>query len=323
MTIPIFARSPKCRRLALVAIAAMFMSSCGALDFLTGNDGFVDGVGRLPGGDFDSLVTLPPGVEIAFPDLDGDVIGPQVRGPRILMIGDSILASTSSRYGNEMCDVLVPLGWQVEIEAEASRFADFGETVLDKRLDAGWDSALVFLGTNYDGNIEAYERDMRHIFDGLSPRPFIVVTTPLFRASQNDVNDVIRALGKEYEQVTVLEWAEIAKNPGVLNKDRIHLTANGRAVFAAAVARSFGFAPPATGACLPSVFRNDSAGAGDVPSTTLDPASSETTIASDPATSTTVSPATTVSPVTTVSSGTTVSVTTAPVVTLPVTTSLP
>ena len=278
----------------------MLLSSCGSLDFLTGNDGFVDGVGRLPGGDFDSIVTLPPGVEISFPDLNGEVIGPQVRGPRILMIGDSILASTSSRYGNEMCDVLVPLGWQVAIEAEASRFAEFGITVLNQRLNAGWDTALVFLGTNFDGNIDAYERDMRRIFDLLTPRPFVVVTTSLFRSVQNDVNDVIRKLAEEYEHVAVLEWEEIAKNPGVLGNDHVHLSANGRAVFSAAVARAFGFAPPATGACLPSTFHNDSAGAGVMPSTTVDPAGSDTTVVQDSTTSTTVASATTVASPTTV-----------------------
>ena len=317
MAARMYAKSSKFRRLAFICTAAMSLSACGAFDFLTDNDGFVDGVGRLPGGDFDSLVTLPPGVEISFPELSGDVIGPQVRGPRILMIGDSILASTSSRYGNEMCDVLVPLGWQVEIDAEASRFAEFGIRVLKQRLDAGWDSALVFLGTNFEGNIDAYERDMLRIFDLLTPRPFVVVTTPLFRSSQGKVNNVIRALAKEYERVTVLEWEEIAKNPGVLSKDRVHLSADGRAVFAAAVARAFGFAPPATGACLPSVFHDDSAGAGVMPSTTVDPASSDTTIVADPETSTSISPTTTVS------SGTTVSATTTPVVTVPITTTLP
>lgn len=313
MTARICARSSTFRQIASGCAAVVLLSSCGSLDFLTGNDGFVDGVGRLPGGDFDTLVTLPIGVEISFPDLNGDVIGPQVRGPRVLMIGDSILASTSSRYGNEMCDVLVPLGWQVEIEAEASRFAEFGITVLNQRLDAGWDTALVFLGTNFDGNIDAYERDMRRIFDLLTPRPFVVVTTPLFRSSQSDVNNVIHLLADEYEDVTVLEWAEVAKNPGVLSKDHIHLSSNGRAVFAAAVARAFGFAPPATGTCLPSVFQNDSAGAGVMPSTTVDTSVSDTTIANEPETSTTESPSTTDS----------ASTTTVSTATVPVTISLP
>lgn len=266
-------------RLACIVILAALVTSCGAFDFLTNDDGFVKGVGRLPGGDFDTLVTLPEGVEISFPDLNGGVIGPQVRGPRVLMIGDSILSSTSSRYGNEMCDVMVPLGWQVEIEAEASRFIEFGSKVLDSRLTAGWDSALVFLGTNFSGNLDDYEYKIRSIFDRLSPRPFVVVTTPLFRDAQNDVNTVITTVAQQYDNVTVLDWAQIAKNPGVLSDDHVHLSKVGRSVFAAAVARSFGFAPPATGACLPSVFRNDSSAApGVMPSTTLAEVTTETTI---------------------------------------------
>ena len=68
------------------------------------------------------------------------------------MIGDSITASAAKRYGGEFCDALVPLGWQVEVDAEPSRFVDFGNDVLDKRLSAKWDAAYVFLGTNYLGD---------------------------------------------------------------------------------------------------------------------------------------------------------------------------
>ena len=58
------------------------------------------------------------------------------------MIGDSITASAAKRYGGELCNTLVPLGWQVEVDAEPSRFVDFGNDVLDKRLSAKWDAAL-------------------------------------------------------------------------------------------------------------------------------------------------------------------------------------
>ncbi len=274
------ARARSLTRLACLVVVTSSLTSCGTFDFLKEDDGFVKGVGRLPSGDFDTLVTLPQGVEISFPDLNGAVIGPQVRGPRILMIGDSILSSTASRYGNEMCDVMVPLGWQVEIEAEASRFIEFGSKVLDSRLAAGWDSALVFLGTNFAGNFDEYEYRLRSIFDRLSPMPFVVVTTPLFRDVQSDVNTVITAVAQQYDNVTVLDWAQIAKNKGVLSDDRVHLSKVGRSVFAAAVARAFGFAPPATGACLPSVFRNDSSAApGVMPDLTIAGAVTETTIA--------------------------------------------
>ena len=128
------ARARSLTRFASLIIVIAVVAGCGTFDFLKEENGVVQGVGRLPGGDFDTIVTLPEGVEISFPDLNGGVIGPQVRGPRVLMIGDSILSSVSSRYGNELCDVMVPLGWQVEIEAEASRFIEFGSKVLDSRL---------------------------------------------------------------------------------------------------------------------------------------------------------------------------------------------
>ena len=120
----------------------------------SGDSDVLSGVGRIPGYDFGTAITLPEGFEIELPEVAGGLIGPKVSGNRLLMIGDSIMASTSSRYGNEMCDALVPLGWQVAIEAEASRFAEFGVRVLDQRLnaEAGWDAAVVFLGTNYEGN---------------------------------------------------------------------------------------------------------------------------------------------------------------------------
>ena len=63
-----------------------------------------------------------------------ELVGESSPGNRILIIGDSIMASTSSRYGGQMCDALVPLGWEVAVEAEPSRFIDFGNRVLDKVL---------------------------------------------------------------------------------------------------------------------------------------------------------------------------------------------
>ncbi len=83
---------------ALVCASSLTMTGCGVVNFLTNRNNVVDGVGRIPGGNFASLVTLPEGVTIDFPELLGPMIGPQVGGSRVLMIGDSIMASTSSRY---------------------------------------------------------------------------------------------------------------------------------------------------------------------------------------------------------------------------------
>ena len=284
-----FRPTPTWRRVlkiaALVCASSLTMTGCGVVDFLTNRSNVVDGVGRIPGGDFASLVTLPDGVSIDFPELLGPMIGPQVGGPRVLMIGDSIMASTSSRYGNEMCDTLVQLGWQVEVEAQSGGFVDFGLKVLNERLDAGWDTAVVFLGTNFDGNQTNYENKMRQIFERLSPMPFVVLTTALFDPRQQKVNDVIMNLASDFSNVTVLDWSIIAENDGVAGTDGIHLSPDGRSVFAAAIARALEFAPTREGECLPMFFRSEL----PVPVETV-PVESETTVPVDvlPDTSTTL-----------------------------------
>ena len=284
-----FRPTPTWRRVlkiaALVCASSLTMTGCGVVDFLTNRSNVVDGVGRIPGGDFASLVTLPDGVSIDFPELLGPMIGPQVGGPRVLMIGDSIMASTSSRYGNEMCDTLVQLGWQVEVEAQSGGFIDFGLKVLNERLDAGWDTAVVFLGTNFDGNQTNYENKMRQIFERLSPMPFVVLTTALFDPRQQKVNDVIMNLASDFSNVTVLDWSIIAENDGVTGTDGIHLSPDGRSVFAAAIARALEFAPTREGECLPMFFRSEL----PVPVETV-PVESETTVPVDvlPDTSTTL-----------------------------------
>ena len=284
-----FRPTPTWRRVlkiaALVCASSLTMTGCGVVDFLTNRSNVVDGVGRIPGGDFASLVTLPDGVSIDFPELLGPMIGPQVGGPRVLMIGDSIMASTSSRYGNEMCDTLVQLGWQVEVEAQSGGFVEFGLKVLNERLDAGWDTAVVFLGTNFDGNQTNYENKMRQIFERLSPMPFVVLTTALFDPRQQKVNDVIMNLASDFSNVTVLDWSIIAENDGVTGTDGIHLSPDGRSVFAAAIARALEFAPTREGECLPMFFRSEL----PVPVETV-PVESETTVPVDvlPDTSTTL-----------------------------------
>ena len=244
---------------SLIATALAVVITFGAFRFAVNRSDFLNGVGRIPGGDFNTLISLPDGVDLTFPELIGKMIGPQIKGNRVLMIGDSILASTSSRYNNEMCDTLTKLGWQVAIEAQAGEFISFGAKVLGRRWEEGWDTAVVFLGTNNDDNMVAYEEQLREMFDVLSQNPFVVLTTAEFRPKQLQINEIIKRVADEYGNITVLDWAAVARNNGLIGTDGVHLTADGRAVFATAIARSLEFARDRNnGQCLPSVFENDS-----------------------------------------------------------------
>ncbi len=264
------------RRPSLLALVALALTT-GACGIATSNAAdttdpvpapvsTIAGVGALPD-------TVPPSraplVMVRAPlNEDGttaELLGLVVEGNRVLLIGDSILASTSSRYGGQMCDTLVPLGWQVAVEAEPSRFVDFGNRVLDKVLDEDaepaddWNAAVVFLGSNYGGDEVRYEAELRRILDRLAPRPTLLLTVTEYRSNYVEVNEVVRRLGGEYDNVTVVDWETLAETPGVLSGDRLHPTETGREVLAEAIAAALGPIGIGEGECLRSVFRDDSA----------------------------------------------------------------
>jgi hypothetical protein len=177
------------------------------------------------------------------------------------MIGDSILASTSARYGGTMCAALVPLGWQVEIDAESGRFIEFGEQVLRSRLSAGWDASVIMLGNNFDGNVDAYRYVLTDLVNKLSPQPVVLLTVTEFRPDRAAVNGVIRDVASTRSNVTIVDWsARTADAPDVLGGDGLHLSDLGRTVIAGEVAARMGAAPVSPGKCLSTRYTDDSAG---------------------------------------------------------------
>jgi lysophospholipase L1-like esterase len=234
-------------------------------------------------------------VRASLANLDGPVLGTVASGNRLLVLGDSILAGTASRYGGAMCAGLVPLGWRVAVEAEAGQMVGFGRTVLRDRIYEGWDAAVVFLGTNYGGSATLYEKDLTAIVASLAPRPTLLLTASLFRPTMQEVNQVIRIVASKNPNVSVLDWSTTSVQIGVLNRDKIHPTDAGRQVLVSSIASALGDAPTGPGACLPSKYTDDSLITGDVmPSSTI-AGSTVTSIAGTTATS--IAGSTTIAPV--------------------------
>jgi hypothetical protein len=270
--------------------------------------GELEFVGRIPGVVPDSEGLVIDGVRTELPLLDGEILGPRSGGNKVLIIGDSIFAATTSRYGGAMCSALVPLGWRVAVEAESGQMVNFGRTVLRDRINEGWDAAVVFLGTNFSGNQKNYEEDLTRIVDSLAPRPTLLLTATLFRESMKLVNESIRTVAAQYPNVAVLDWGAASLQDGVLNKDKIHPTDMGRKVLVAAVSSSLGNAPKSPGACLPSKYVDDSLDEESefVPTTTspntnqqsVQSGNSTTTtvVSNSPASTTTTTPSSTISP---------------------------
>lgn len=226
-------------------------------------------VGRIPGINSAGGAVVVDGVRASLSPLEGATLGSRAAGNRMLVIGDSILAGTASRYGGAMCAALVPLGWQVAVEAEAGQMVGFGRTVLRDRIYEGWDASVVFLGTNFGGSKENYERDLTRIVESLAPRPTLLLTVTLFRDTMQQVNEVIRVVASRNPHVSVLDWGTASMQPGLLNKDRVHPTNAGRSVLVSSVAAAAGSAPVTPGRCLPSKYTDDSlVGGGVMPPTT-------------------------------------------------------
>ncbi len=188
-------------------------------------------------------------------------MGARSPGNRVILIGDSVMASTSRRYSNDMCNALVPLGWQVEVDAETGRFIDFGNKVLDKRLSAGWDVSVVLLGNNYNEDQDKYRQGLERMVYRLSPNPVVLLTVTEFTPSRRQVNDVVREMAAKYPNVTIVDWAATtADTPGLTGGDHLHLTTAGRQALAANVALALGTAPQQPGDCLSTNFKDDSSG---------------------------------------------------------------
>ena len=274
-------------RRAVIALAFV-VGACGASDgsseelqstatpppTVPGVGGLPDTVPESPVADGGADIVPTASVVVTRPvDEDGvvvEAVAGRVNGNRLLVIGDSILASTATRYGDELCTALTPDGWTVEVDAEPGRFVEFGNEVLEERLpdgdDAGgdddWDAAIVHLGSNYAEDQDEYFEELNEILFRLAPRPTLLMTVTQFRPAWVEVNESIVELARLYDNVTVVDWGKIARAPGVLSRDGLHPGDQGEDILVEQLSLALGAVGTTDGECLPSPFTDDSAVGG-------------------------------------------------------------
>ena len=255
-----FLRHSSCRItvlavLLLVAVACGSSGSDGATT--TAVNGTVAGVGNLP----DQVSTTPvdPASLTSTPIGSRPLtVGELSSGPRLLMIGDSIFAAVSRRYSNMACDRLVPLGWQVAVEAERGRFIDLGLRIVKQKLPQGFDAAVLFLGTNYGKKQDVYKEYLDKILDELAPRPVIILTATEYKPFIQEVNSVIEEEVKTRDNLWLVDWREISQTPGTLWKDGIHPVDVGNVLLMDSIIKVLGNAPGGDpGECLKVEFKDD------------------------------------------------------------------
>jgi len=279
------------RRTLLLALAAVTMAACGSGGAAAPPEtrSTVDGVGDLPAelAGPETTVTATTGsspttdaspttttarrsgrttttTTTARPTSNSGPVGRIAEGNQVLIIGDSIIAGTAERYSGLMCWELVSMGWAVEVDAETGQPVDFGLEVLAARGRAGWDAAVIQLGSNYNGDPIAYESKLRQILEQLEPIPVVLLTVTPFEDRQNEVNYVISVLDEEYERVRVVDWGgRTEDDDSLLRGDGVHPSEKGQEALVQMVARALGRAPSGDDAdaepdCLPTRFTDDS-----------------------------------------------------------------
>ncbi len=250
------------RRLAALAVAGTIALSACAGDGSpsstppSGPLGTVAGIGVLPSVSPGEVAGATTG-EPVLPTFDR-TIGQVADGPRLLLVGDSIFATVARRFNNKACRRLVPLGWQMVIEAEIGKSIEFGPEVLTAKLDERWDAAVVFLGTNYWQTPEVFQRLLGAMLDELSPRPIALFNTSMYRPEQREVNDAIEDEARNRDNVWLVDWESISKSDGVLSGDGVHPSMEGNDLLVAVLAKVLGNAPGGgSGKCLESEFVED------------------------------------------------------------------
>lgn len=148
----------------------------------------------------------------------------------------------------------------IEVDAEPARRIQFGNEVLDTRLQVEWDAAVVMLGNNYISvNPDYFERSLEKIINRLSPRPIVLFTVSLSSEKKIAVNEMIMEAAAAHENVVILDWAALTTaHPEILRQDGLHITEPGRQVLADELAKVLGPAPTQPGECLGTSFFDDS-----------------------------------------------------------------
>jgi hypothetical protein len=203
--------------------------------------------------------TEPPRDPITGP------VGDEVFGNRLLVIGDTVIASTAPRFDGELCAALEAFGWQAEIAAEPGRFIEFGREVVAARIVPGepaWDAVAVMLGNHFDGDLDAFRTELDALLVELDPRPVLLYTLVEDDTFQTELNTIIRDMPRFHPHVVLLDWAEIAAAEAevILADTPSGLSEEGRRRLALFTAAALG-EPPTTEAagCVPAVFVDDSA----------------------------------------------------------------
>lgn len=214
--------------------------------------------------------TVPPTTE-PIPEIT-DTVGAVAEGNRLLLIGDTALATLTTRQGGIGCETLADFGWETAIEAERGRFLAFATEVLDEvAVDVAepWDVVGLMFGHHADVGPDEFRTSLEEIVDRISPRPVVLYTVApvtidgALSAEAVARNDEIRAVAAERPNVVLIDWSQTIQDEQDIDlvEDGFVPTTAGMERLVVLTAGALGDAPDgaADGACVEPVFVDDSA----------------------------------------------------------------
>lgn len=281
------------RRLAAAFAAAVTLAACGGgaddTDVVTAEVPATVALGVLPDPLTDQPtlppppppVTTPPPTTQAPPQQVDGLVGDAVEGDRVLLVGDSMLASAAPPADIRVCDALTLFGWDVEMDTTLDGSdLSFVDEILDARLpstddesddenddenvdeNVDWDVVGLFIGNQLPSD-ELAVAEFTEVLDGaiarVSPRPLVVYTVTETDAIRRRINEVVRERDVQHTNVVLIDWAELGGDAAdVIRADGIGLGDDGLKRFALFTAQQMGQAPvDQDGDCLQPQFGPD------------------------------------------------------------------
>lgn len=221
--------------------------------------------------------TPPPATTGAPVEPIVGLVGEAVDGDRVLLVGDSMLASAAPPADIRVCDALTLFGWDVEMDTTLDGSdLSFVDEILDERFapdgedddggeDLDWDVVGLFVGNQLAAD-ELSVNELSDVLDDaierVSPRPILLYTLTETDATRRRLNEAVRERAEEHENVVLIDWAELGGPADeVVRADGIGLGDDGLKRFALYTAQQMGQAPEdQDGDCLAPAFGPDDDG---------------------------------------------------------------
>lgn len=193
-------------------------------------------------------------------------VGDDVDDNRLLLIGDSAMATLTERHDGLACTVLANVGWAVDVEAEMARYLPFANDVIDELvIDAvpRPDVVGIMLGHFIDTSVDEFGDELDRIIGRLGGVPILLYTVAENGdETASELNDAIRARGDEHPNVIVIDWGEAVASEEIadLVDDEGLPTTEGMGRIVLLTAAALGDAPfGSIGECIEPEFTDDSA----------------------------------------------------------------